>query len=222
MDVPSKALRAGDVILIALNLVVGAVVLVILFNRNGPGRQWIREQINASKVRQVVRNEWPTIANAKSRLDLGNGTVSIVEFSDYQCPYCRRMQRTIDSALAISPTTGISYRHFPLPSHPLAKPAALAAICAEAQGSFTKMNSFLMSNDDWQRTADWQGAAAAAGITDTAKLRECMASDEAASRLQEDIALGNRLGLNSTPSFVTQRTVQAGSMAMADFMDLLK
>ncbi len=102
----------------------------------------------------------------------------VVEFTDFQCPYCRDMHYILRSAVADG-ELGVVVMHFPLERiHPLAKPAAKASLCAEAHGSASVMNLLLMSTRSWMDDSDWGRLARDAGIPDLEVFDECPARME--------------------------------------------
>lgn len=137
--------------------------------------------------------------------------LTIVEFSDYQCPFCQRAERQIRALVDENPDTlRVVHRQFPLdmacnplmdrPMHPRACALALAAICAGDQGAFWPMNDAIFGAED-KDTFDVEEAARRLGL-DAVRLRECMKSAEALARLRRDIEAGTQLGVQATPTFV--------------------
>lgn len=149
--------------------------------------------------------------------------LTIVEFSDYLCPHCRRAHMFQRHLVSANPETlRLIHRHFPLdnacnpliknPFHPGACLLARASLCAGKQRGFWEMNDLLydsstLKGTDWQ--AKMQDAAERIGL-DLTRFRECLSSDETQNELEEDIAEGLRLNLRGTPSFVINGQVHLG------------
>jgi protein-disulfide isomerase len=140
--------------------------------------------------------------------------ITIVEFSDYQCPFCARMEPLVHDALAAYPQQArLVFKHLPLVSiHPQAMPAALAATAAERQGRFWEMHELLFANQ--RALAPEQITEYARGLgLDMAKFQADMASDEVQAIVKEDMALAQRVGVRGTPTiFVNGRLLQQRSL----------
>lgn len=126
--------------------------------------------------------------------------VEIVEFSDFECPYCARAAEAVRS---LEKTYGdkvkFAYRHFPLSFHPNAKSAALYAQCANSQGKFWKMHDAIFAAEGL--SADALRSAATKAKIDLGKLDECLASTDAQSEVSADLAKATELGVGGTPTF---------------------
>ena len=136
-----------------------------------------------------------------------NAPVTIVEFSDFQCPYCRLAAETVETVLARYPdTVRLVYAHFPLGNHAWAEPAAIAATCAGRQNPAAFWTLHDAYFDGQQTTtpanvADRSRTALAASGIDLAAWAACTASPEAAAAVREQTALGEANGVSGTPGF---------------------
>jgi protein-disulfide isomerase len=145
------------------------------------------------------------------------GPVVIVEFSDYECPFCAKAHDELRVLLALRPDVRLVKRHFPLdascnpimkrPMHLEACALARAGICAEAQGKQPEMDDALFANQQAHRPVD--ELAARVGL-DLARFRNCLADPETARRLSDDIATGIQIGLKATPTYVIEGVQYAG------------
>lgn len=128
--------------------------------------------------------------------------VVIVEWSDFQCPYCAKMEETLNKVQAKhGARVRLVYRHFPLPFHPLAMPAARAAAAAEMQGRFWEMHDFIFQHQgQLAAEGDYSGAATNLGL-DPVQFLKNAGGQEVAERLRADQAEASRLGVVSTPTF---------------------
>jgi protein-disulfide isomerase len=134
-----------------------------------------------------------------------NARLVLVEFTDYQCPFCARHVRdTFPQLEADYIKTGkLRYvtREFPLESiHPQAFKAAEAALCAGDQGKYWEMHARLFAN---QRAlgADQLGAHAQAVGLDEAKFSQCLSGGTKAAKVRRDLADGAKAGVTGTPAF---------------------
>lgn len=136
--------------------------------------------------------------------------ITIVEFADYQCPFCAGSEALIDAVLAAYPTqVRFAYKHFPLTaSHPQALPAALAATAAQRQGKFWEMHALLFANQRALSAEQIEGYARRLGL-DMERFRADMASDEVEAQVEADRRLARRAGVRGAPTvFVNGRLVQ--------------
>ena len=140
---------------------------------------------------------------------LGNpqATIGIVEFSDYQCPYCRGFQQQLYPRLKKEYVDSgvVQFIHKDLPLtriHPQAMPAALAAECAGAQGRFWEMHDALYENA--LDPALYAGLARRLGL-DTEKFSACRGNPASERSIWRDVAEARRLGISGTPSFLIGR-----------------
>ena len=140
----------------------------------------------------------PTMGNKDAK-------VTIVEFSDYQCPFCgRNFKQTFPQILGDYIKSGkvrYIFRDFPLESiHPLAFKASEAALCAGEQGKYWEMHDALFSNQTKLAPADLLAHAKSVGA-DEGKFQACLASGRQAEKIRVDLAEGRKLGITGTPGF---------------------
>ncbi len=129
--------------------------------------------------------------------------VSMIEITDYQCPYCgRHAQQTMPQIEKDYIATGkVKYYVIDLPLeaiHPNAFKAAVATRCAGEQNKFWEMHEQLFANQ--QKLSDWSANAAALHL-DVEKFNSCLSSNRHDEDIRKDIALAQRVGVQSTPSF---------------------
>lgn len=139
-----------------------------------------------------------------------NAALTLVEFSDFQCPYCARLSPVIDSLVKAYPRdVRVVFKHFPLSFHAQARGAAAAAIAAGKQGKFFEFRSRVMPN--FRSLDDSLYLAVAKDLKlDMNRFRKDMVlTDEVNALLDEDIALGRELGVEGTPTvFLNGRLAQ--------------
>lgn len=131
----------------------------------------------------------------------GEAVLEIVEFSDFECPYCARAVPVLDDLLARhGDAVRVVYRHFPLPVHPHAARAARAAEEARRQGAFWPYHDLLFRHQDRLTDVDLVGYADSLGL-DTEAFRAVLASDAHAGTIEADVRRGRGLGVSGTPTF---------------------
>jgi protein-disulfide isomerase len=131
----------------------------------------------------------------------GVAPVTIVEFSDFQCPYCGREAPVIDRLMKeYDGKVRLVFRHYPLDFHPFAAKAAEAGACAADQGKFWEMHDKMFGNQAKLGVDDLKGYAKAIGV-DPAKFDKCLDSGEKKPLVDEDQKAGTQAGVNGTPAF---------------------
>jgi|SRR3989338_1249037 len=154
-----------------------------------------------------------------------NAPVTIVEFSDFQCPYCgRNFEQTYPQIKKLYIDTGkVKYvmRDFPLNVHPEAQKAAEAAGCAEEQGKFWEMHDKLFSNQQDLSVANEKTWAQEIGL-DTKKFGECLDSGKRAAEVQKDIQDGQAYGVSGTPAFFINGVPLVGAQPFAAFQQVIE
>jgi protein-disulfide isomerase len=139
--------------------------------------------------------------------------VTIVEFSDFECPFCGRFTPVLRQLMAAYPTqVRIVYRYFPIASlHPHAQKAAEAAVCADRQGKFWPMHDTLFAEQGALELDALKDKAARLSL-DAAQFDSCLDGGAAAAVVAADIAAGQQLGIDATPgSFVNGRFVNGAA-----------
>ena len=149
-----------------------------------------------------------------------NAPVTIVEFTDFQCPFCKRSQdalRQIESVYADK--VKLVARQYPLPFHNRAKPAAEAALCALEQGKFWEMRDKLFDKQELS-DADFTRYAKEIGLKEK-KFAACLAEHKYAARIDGDIADGQRFGVRGTPHFFINGTPISGAQPFENFKSVI-
>lgn len=154
--------------------------------------------------------------------------VTIVEFSDFQCPFCARFhQETLPSIMKDYVDTGkvkIVYRDFPLSFHPGAQPAAEAAECVRDQtddATYYKFHDALFSEQSWTNnpTADTFVSIASKvnSKIDSAELKKCITDRKFQKEVEADFAAGSSYGVSGTPSFFINGVQLVGAQPYSAF-----
>jgi protein-disulfide isomerase len=135
-----------------------------------------------------------------------NAPVTLIEYSDFQCPACELYHYVVEQVLASSTVpVRFVYRHFPLPQHPNAVPAAMASEAAGAQGKFWDMYHLIFNDHtEWTELPDptgvFTGYAAKIGL-DMERFKADLGSSTLRDRINRDKDEGIRIGINATPTF---------------------
>ena len=127
--------------------------------------------------------------------------VTIIEYSDFQCPYCSRARETVDTLMKqYASDVQLAFKHNPLPFHQNAMPAALAAEAAREQGKFWEMHDKLFTNQVHLDRKDIDKYAQDIGL-DMGKYKEAMDKEHGKERIKSDMAEAEKFGARGTPNF---------------------
>lgn len=148
--------------------------------------------------------------------------VTIIEFSDYQCPFCARITPTLDKLRATYPDKiRIIFKDFPLPNHPLAPKAAEAAHCAGDQSKYWEMHDRLFANPQALDVTAVKQHATTLGL-DQAKFTQCLDSSKYGEAIKADMEQGSRLGINSTPTLYVNGRPVIGAQPYEYFVNVIE
>lgn len=142
-----------------------------------------------------------------------NAPVTIIEFSDFQCPYCKKGYETMELVKKDYIDSGkvkLVFRDFPLSFHPEAESAALAAECAYEQGKFWEYHSLLFENQAELSKENYKNWAQDLGL-DTVKFNDCFDSKKYLDEVQADLADGQKYGVSGTPAFFVNGKLISGA-----------
>jgi len=132
-----------------------------------------------------------------------NRRVFVLEFSDFQCPFCKRVQSTLSLLRRRYPEeVQFGYRHFPLPFHKEAKAMAEAAECARDQGRFWEIQSLFYRDPAASDLGRIMELAKQAGIKDLKQFQRCWENGKYQDRVANDIREGVQVGITGTPTFI--------------------
>jgi len=130
----------------------------------------------------------------------GTGTVTLIEYSDYQCPFCQRFHSTMQQVMKdYSGKVRWVFRHYPLSFHPNAQPAALAAECAAEQGKFWEFTDAAYENQNDLGDALYSKIASDLKLNKS-KFDSCVSSKKFANAVTDDQSSGSSAGVDGTPA----------------------
>jgi protein-disulfide isomerase len=160
------------------------------------------------------------VDNAPIRGNL-NAPVTVIEFSDFQCPYCIRARPTV---ARVRETYGDKvrwvFRHFPLDFHNMAEKAGEAAACAGDQGKFWEMHDRLWQAAGKLEVPELKKYAAAIGL-DAASFDKCLDSGERAETVAQDLGSGAGWGVSGTPAFFVNGRPLVGAQPFEAFQQVI-
>jgi protein-disulfide isomerase len=149
--------------------------------------------------------------------------VTIVEFSDFQCPYCAKAEATVKDLLELEKYKGklrLVYRDYPLPNHNLAPKAAEAAHCAGDQGKYWEMHDRLFAATPKLEVTDLKAYARDLKL-DEGRFSKCLDSGEKAKVVADHFKAGNDAGVRGTPAFFINGRLISGAQKLEAFTALV-
>ena len=185
--------------------------VLVLYIQKGIGI--VRHLQATNKSRTRMGEDWGTLVrNRAPLLGSANAGFKIVEFSDYQCPYCRIADPILVHFYSQHPNDVVVYRYdLPLQQiHPYSFLAAIAANCAELQGVKEPYQSLLFSHQKQFATVDWVSLARQAGVSDGGKFARCMKDDVPDRHVKQDVSIAQAMQIESTPSILVNGSLIQG------------
>lgn len=149
--------------------------------------------------------------------------VTIIEFSDFHCPFCSKVQSTLNQVLArYGDKVKLVYRHYPIDQlHPQAHRAAEAAACANEQGQFWTYHDKLYANGPDANPDKLRSLAQSSGL-DVPAFVQCLSSGKHRTTIQKDINEALRLGINGTPAFIINGRWLSGAQPLENFIRVIE
>lgn len=151
-----------------------------------------------------VNIDMKTLADDDAFLGKEDAPVTMIEFSDYQCPFCGRFfTQTLPSIKSKYIDTGkvkFVYRDFPINIHPEAEPAAIAANCAGKQGKYFEFHDKIFENQQQLSATNYKKWATELKL-DLNQWDDCLKDPAQLQEVQKDLSDGSRVGVQGTPAF---------------------
>lgn len=181
--------------------------------RHNDARQELLAVLRAKAADEVVIQLEPpryemSLRGAEESFGDESAALTVVEYSDFQCPFCKRAAPDLRKLVESYPAAvRLVWRHFPLPGHDNAQAAAEAAACAGEQRVFWEYHDLLFANQGSLGSSDLRRHAAEVGL-DMSQFNECVESHRYQSTVAEDVADGTELGISATPAiFINGRLI---------------
>src|SRR4051812_34581452 len=155
-----------------------------------------------------------------------NAPVTMVVFSDYQCPFCSRVEGTVDQIKATygKDKVRIVWKNNPLPFHPNAKPASEASqgvFMLAGNDAFWKFHDTAFKNQSALGTDSYVKWAKEAGVKDEAKFKQGLEAHTWADKVDKDLAEGKQVGVNGTPHFLINGVALSGAQPFDKFKEVI-
>jgi protein-disulfide isomerase len=182
---------------------------------------------------EALRKKWTVTINFSppvfvSELDDGvspvrgaaKPIVTIVEFSDFECPFCKQVQSALKQVVeTYGRDVRLVFKHLPLEGHRNSLPAARAVYCAAEQERFWQFHDALFTAGNLSPPV-FEQIASDLGLG-LPKFQECVASERSRAAVVKDLEAARRLHIDSTPSFVVNGKVINGALSFAEFQKII-
>ncbi|MBF0096143.1 MAG: thioredoxin domain-containing protein [Magnetococcales bacterium] len=183
---------------------------------------YLKELWDKNKVEILLK---PPRVTVSAPDDLARGKadapITLIEFSDFECPYCRRAQPVLkELEKAYGDKIRFVFRHYPLSFHQQAPKASEAAQCAADQGQFWPFHAALFSEGVSLAPADLKKTAGKLGLNQ-ATFDACLDSGRHAGRVEKDSDEGKKLGITGTPTFFVNGIRLVGAVPLDRFKQVI-
>lgn len=188
---------------------------------------WIRlrpiDLTPRNSVEQALNITEPTITYINPTKGAKEATVTIVEFSDFQCQYCQTIQPALDAVLRSYPDqVRLVWKDLPnLSAHPESIPSAIAAHCADRQGKFWEYHDALFTRQSILSSDSYKQIAQDLKL-DTNRFTACFANQDTLPIIEKDAAEGRALGILATPTLLIGSQKLVGAVEAEELIQLIK
>ena len=211
-----RRVRAGN--LFTIILATWALITIGRFGVN----IWHTYGLRGSAATTHVSNWRNLIVGRKPSLGSPVAPVVIIEFADYQCPFCRTMEPRLQTLVSSHPERVAVYRYnLPIVEiHPYAESAAIAATCATLQNVTESFQAQLFSHQSSFAEIRWADLAQQSGVINMNAFSECMNDKSSSESVARDVAAGSKLNLTGTPSFIINGNLVKGAISASQLNSL--
>jgi len=182
-----------------------------------------REKVaEEARSRQALAANRAALENSPADPVLGNpkGDVTMVEFFDYQCGYCKAVQADLNTLMKSDPKLRVVFKEFPILG-PASVTAARAALAAHQQGKYEALHNALMAHRGQLDDDTIMRLARSAGL-DTDKLKQDMQSPAVQQAIGSNLALAQALGIRGTPAFIVGDDIAPGAIKLDDMKAMVE
>ncbi|GIK22458.1 MAG: hypothetical protein BroJett005_18720 [Ignavibacteriota bacterium] len=187
-------------------LVVCALIVTILF---------LRKEFSSkdTELNISIIDNWKELIPEDEETNGNYSKVYLIEFFDYECPYCSVLDATLDTIKSkYSDKIKIIRYHFPLNIHPLAYRTAIAAECAGSQEVFDIYHKELMANQYKLNSINFTEIARLIGIKDIEKFQKCVNEEETADAISQNVKLVKKFNVSGTPTLIINNKMISGAI----------
>jgi protein-disulfide isomerase len=199
MKIKTENIFSGILVICAL------IVIILLLRKEFSG--------NNTELKFSIVGNWKELIPEDEKTNGNYSKVYLVEFFDYECPYCSILDATLDTIQSkYGDKIKIIRYHFPLNIHPLAYRTAIAAECAESQGMFDSYHKELMANQYKLNSINYTEVARLIGIKELGKFQKCVDEEETADVIANNVRLAKEYKVNGTPTLIINNKMISGAI----------
>jgi protein-disulfide isomerase len=192
-----------------------AASVIIVAAPGSPARTVFASWCEEREAHRLTIATMPILDSLSERFRPAPRQGTVLEFADYQCPYCRASYAVVETWLAAHPNYDVAFLHLPLGIHPAAEGAARTALCAGEQNRGPEAHRFLMTTTAWEADTNWLTIARAVQVDDLSQFVTCFSAERTSARLSRIRDLAKSIGISRTPTFVSARGRFIGSATPA-------
>ena len=234
---------ASQIMIIAIAILLSSIVVsgVVIYSGNNINTELktinsrltgIEGQVNTLAGSEQGQAAQPTVQARANTVSISlagkiprgdpNAGITIVEYSDFQCPFCERVEPTLDKILQdYAGKVKLYYKHFPLTQgHQYAQKAAEASECAADQGKFWEYHDKLFENQGALDTNSLKRYATDLGL-DAAKFNACLDNGDKTNQVNTELQEGISNGVQGTPAFLINGQLLSGAQPYANFKQII-
>jgi hypothetical protein len=193
-----------------LSLLDIATVVILVFAvwiAFKPGSQ-LRSEIDRwladRRIESRAAAKWDEMVAIAMPLYDGDDVPTIIEFSDYECPFCPSQHDIVDSAVMAGARVAIV--HIPIERHVNSERASLAALCTKPGREFAKLHDYLLTTDAWKSDSSTEVLANLVRA-DTSAFRACTQHDQTRDRLAKHVGITQFVAISGTPTFISRHGI---------------
>lgn len=209
MKIKTENIFSGILVVCAL------IVTILLLQKEFSG--------NNTDLNISIVDNWKELIPEYEKTNGNYSKVYLIEFFDYECPYCSILDATLDTIKSkYGNKIKIIRYHFPLNIHPLAYKAAIAAECANTQEMFDTLHKELMENQYRLNSINFTDIAMLIGIKDIEKFQRCVNEEETADVISHNVKLAKKFRVNGTPTLIINNKMISGSINAEEIEKIIK
>lgn len=207
-------LSHGFTLVLALCAVLVTTLLVL---------REVRPVSSSDQISSTLVADWSSIEEGIAYEGSSEAPVKIVEYFDYECPYCLSMSATLRQIRQKYPeTVQIIYKHLPLQGHLNARPSALASLCAAQQGLFAAYHHKLYGNFHALEAVNFDSLATAVGVPDLGAFKTCLEEQQVEEVIRADEKLAAQLGIQGIPALIVNGRLIKGALPLDQVETLIE
>ena len=186
-------------------------------------RQALLERLRKNEPVKILLEPKRMVVDSGGHPSIGakNAPITMVEFEDFQCPYCKASENTVKEVRAkYGDKVRVVHMDFPLSFHSHSMDAANAARCANDQGKFWQFRDTLFTNQSKLAPADLKATAKTLGMN-TGQFNECFDKGKHEDEIKKDLAAGEKAGVDGTPGFFIDGRPLVGAQPLDKFTEII-